>query len=217
MPSERYRTRSWSAKIFAFILPFFWIALGDLSWASPPKPAPPIFNSLNYGLTFRAPLNTTICPLPENWVGPDHGSVIFLSPPVDCGVAGFPSSSRDVPENTPRIELYYQYWLREPPTPPPSCKRPVGVAWIMNKSRPVCRTMASGLVTVSVNGVYRPDGPAWAQVTLVTTPERLVGDMRAFRALARSVQPCRSTWSTDDGGHGTTGTGKRCPAAGLFF
>jgi hypothetical protein len=48
---------------------------------STPIPTPPIFVAGDYALTFRAPPDTTTCALPPDWVGSNHGTVIFLRPP----------------------------------------------------------------------------------------------------------------------------------------
>src|SRR5271156_6676533 len=90
---------------------------------SAPTPAPSLYVTENYALTFRTPPHTTICALPDSWVGSDHGTVIFLAPPRSCGRPGFPSSSRGFRGNVPRIEVYYAYRVEE--TPAPSCRHPI--------------------------------------------------------------------------------------------
>jgi hypothetical protein len=185
--------------------------------AEAPRPAPPVFVSQNYGLTFRSPADALICPLPADWAGSDHGTVVFLSSPGDCGGVGFPSSGRNFTVNAPRIELYYQYWLDDPATPPPECRRTRGSINVMRKSRPLCEDMQSGMIRLSASAGYKADLRAWAEVSLVTTRERLAADLAVFRQVAGSVHACRSAWSTEDGKAFTIGTGPDCPKDGSFF
>ena len=63
---------------------------------SAPIPTPPIFVTPVYALTFRSPSATTICALPVDWTGSDHGTVMFLLPPKQCGGARFPLRERAV-------------------------------------------------------------------------------------------------------------------------
>ena len=194
-----------------------WLMLGSVAWAGGPKPAPPVFVSVNYALTFRSPPNAMICPLAPDWVGTDHGTTIFLAPPGDCGGAGFASSNRGFSNTPPRIEVYYQYWLHDPNTPPPRCRRTVGSIKLIGKARPLCRAKDNGTLELSASAAYSADARAWVLVSLVTTPDRLKADTAALRNLAASVKPCRQTWSTTDGRSGVFGTGAACPADGVFF
>jgi hypothetical protein len=182
-----------------------------------PQPAPPIFVSGNYALTFRSPADTTICPLAPDWVGSDHGTVIFLTPPHACGGAGYPSSSRGFSPEAPRLEVYYQYWLDDPDTPPPPCRHVIGRVRFVRKLRPLCRIAQGGMLRISVSARYTADNPAWVEVAAVTTPLRLKTDLQALKALSASLRPCRASWSTSDGKSGTIGTGADCPADGKFF
>jgi hypothetical protein len=194
-----------------------WLAFDAAASANPPERPPAIFVSPNYALTFRAPSNVMICPLAKDWVGSDHGTVLFLASPGDCGGVGFPSSSRNFSANAPRIEVYYQYWLDDPPSPPPSCRRPVGALELIGKARPLCRQKRGGMIAISASAGYTSDGPTWVQVSLLTTPSRLRTDMAMLKQVAASVEPCRQKWSTNDGRSGVFGTGKPCPADGRFF
>jgi hypothetical protein len=183
-----------------------------------PRSAPPVFVSGVYALTFRTPKNTLICPLSPDWVGSDHGTVVFLSSPGSCAGAGYPSSSRGVAQDAPRLEIYYQYWLDDPATPPPACyHHKTGSVMFVGKRRRVCMSREGDKLRISVNGRYSAGQPAWVEVTLVTTARRLSGDIRALREVAASLRPCRSSWSDDKGRSGSYGTGKACPADGQFF
>lgn len=186
---------------------------------SAPRAAPAAFVSQQYGLTFRTPANSFYCALAKDWVGSDHGTVVFLAPPAACGGAGFPSSARGWDGSAPRIEVFYGYDLvddDEKPTPAP-CDR-IGRAAFLGAGAPLCRKRARGTVEVSVSGKYQADVPAEAVLTLVTSRRRLAGDLQAFEALLRSARTCSTVWR---GGPGktsfTTGSGPPCPRAASWF
>jgi hypothetical protein len=210
--------------IVAVALPLTAIALYALpgvalAAASPstPIPTPPIFVAGNYALTFRAPPDTTICALPADWVGSNHGTVLFLRPPKECGGVGYPSSSRSFSEDVPRIEVYYAYWLGDPGTGPERCRKVVGRIELVAKARKLCQTSEGPDLRMSVSARYTADAPAWVELTLVTTPERLRVDLKTFRQLSGSVTPCKVSVSRSDGKSATFGVGSACPAEGRFF
>jgi hypothetical protein len=176
-----------------------------------PLPVPSVYVTRNYALTFTPPKAATYCPLPEDWVGSDHGTTLFLTPPERCGGAGYPSSGRDFSPNVPRIEVYYGYWFEGDMDPPP-CPQTVGAAKLIGKSRPLCR--ADG--QVSLSAIYKVDGPAQVILTLVTTPERLDADLATLRELAVTVRPCRAAYPMAGGKPLVTGTGRLCPAGKWF-
>jgi hypothetical protein len=184
---------------------------------STPIPTPPVFVAGNYALTFQSPPATTICALPADWVGSNHGTVLFLQPPKECGGVGYPSSSRAFSEDVPRIEVYYAYWMGDPGTGPPPCNHIVGRIHFIAKSRRLCQTTQGRDVRLSVSARYTADAPAWVEVALVTPTTRLSMDMRAFRRLAGSLKPCKGSWSTSDGKSGSFGVGAPCPENGKFF
>lgn len=182
-----------------------------------PIPTPPIFVAGDYALTFHTPPDTTTCALPADFVGSNHGTVIFLQPPKDCGGVGYPSSSRSFSENVPRIEVFYAYWLGDPGTGPKPCHRVIGRIQFIAKARKLCQTDQGQDLRISVSARYTADIPAWVELTLVTTPRRLDADLKTFRELAGSVTPCKVSWSSSDGRSGSYGVGQMCPAEGRFF
>jgi len=194
-----------------------WLAMVAVAYAGPPESAPPVFVSVSHALTFRAPSGTLICPLPKNWVGADHGTMLFLVSPGRCGEAGFPSGSRSFDRNTPRIEVYYQYWLDDPPTPPPRCKHPVGSMSLFGKARPLCQSRKDGMIETSSTAGYMADSRTWVEVSLQTPPNRLKADIEVLKQVAASIQTCRETWSMNNGRSGAFGVGKPCPIEGKFF
>lgn len=182
-----------------------------------PVPAPPIFVAGIYALTFRTPPNTTICALPADWVGSNHGTIIFLEPPKDCGGVGYPSSNRSFSEDVPRIEVYYAYWMGDPGTGPAPCDKVVGSIKFVGKSRNICQKEKGQDLRISVSARYTAEAPAWVELALVTTPSRRDADLKTFRELAGSLTPCKGSWSSSDGKSGSFGVGSICPAEGEFF
>ena len=77
-----------------------------ISAISSPRPTPSAFVSEQYGLTFRTPPTSTYCALPEDWVGSEYGTTIFLIPPKRCYGAGYPSSGRAFEGSASRIEVF---------------------------------------------------------------------------------------------------------------
>ncbi len=193
------------------------LALASASQAAAPLRAPAIFVTENYALTFRAPPGSTYCPLPEDFTGSDHGTIVFLEPPQTCGGAGYPSIARGfAPESTPRINVYYGYWLGEEISPRRPCNQ-FGRVHFMGKARPLCTVTRGGLPGVEVSARYKADGPAQAIVTLVTTKARFQRDLNAFKFLAGTAHPCVAEWNDRSGRSFAMGTGDPCPAEGKFF
>jgi hypothetical protein len=158
-----------------------------------------------------------MCAIPADWVGSNHGTVVFLRPPKECSGVGFPSDSRWFSEDVPRIEVFYAYWLSDPGTGPESCHKVVGRIQFVGRARKLCQTRQGQDLRISVSARYTADAPAWVELTLVTTPKRLSVDLNTFRQLAGSVTPCKLSWSGRDGRSVSFGVGSACPAEGRFF
>jgi hypothetical protein len=183
--------------------------------ATSPKPAPPVFATGIYALTFRTPPGSTYCPLPEDWVGSDHGTTVFLLPPRRCRGAGYPSSARGFTPNVPRIDVFYAYAGDNDTT---SCRHPIGTIRFVGQPHGLCRTTRGGRVQITVGAFYQSDLRAEVDVTLDTTKQRLDTDMRVFRSLARSLRPCTAKlWDEHGMQTGTIGTGEACPRGGEDF
>lgn len=181
-------------------------------------PAPPIFVS-GKALTFRSPPGTTICPLPTDWVGSDHGTTLFLEPPKGCGGAGFPSSARhwDADGLIRHMAIFYAYWMGEDEPPPPKCE-PVGKVELMGSQRQLCTSPVPGGVRLWATARYMADIDSSMEVSLTTRRETLPDDLRRFRAWTSSIHPCRVHWSNEfTGKTGTYGPAPDCPAKGIFF
>jgi hypothetical protein len=179
-----------------------------------PKPAPPVFVTSNYGLTFKTPPGSFYCPLPDDWVGSDHGTVVFLASPGVCGGAGYASSSRNFLGDVPRIEIYYGYWFGDEERSPP-CNT-AGTAKLLSEAHPLCREDKDARVNIRVWTRYMADSSAEVVVTLVTEPGRLHRDMATLITLTNSMRTCSFVW-TEHGKKLATGKGPRCPQEGTHF
>jgi hypothetical protein len=190
--------------------------------AVPPRPSPHLYATANYGLTFRSPPGTTYCPLPRDWVGSDHGTVLFLERPRSCGGTGYPSSSRNFEPAVARIELYYGFVARDDPAPLPRCagaRIPFAGA-----RRPICIRRQGNAVEAESHAYYALDppghhgnSPSEAIMRLVTRPDRLGRDLALFRRFATTVRTCTAHWPAMNGyPSSTVGVGRRCPNVGTF-
>lgn len=181
-----------------------------------PLPAQGAFATGNYGLTFESPDQATYCPLPNDWSGSDHGTVIFLEPPRACYGAGYPSSARGFqPADVPRIEIFYGYYLEEGQAKPPLCKS-MGTVTLFGKRADLCGDKWHRLVTVNVSGRYMADEPAELSATLVAKPDDLGRYMPQFKALIASIRTCSEQWTSEGAGKKGTlviGQGPPCPSS----
>jgi hypothetical protein len=178
-----------------------------------PEAAPPVFRSVNYGLTFRSPPRSTYCPIRSDWEGSDHGTILFLQPPAECGGSGYPSSNRGFSPDVPRIEVYYGYATGGPPPPCTS----IGKTSLLGRRLDLCQSLSDGMKLVTLQSFYR-DGSSTVEVdlTLVTGSEQLQRDLQTIVTLARTVRPCSYV---DTGGAKpfVIGSGPRCPRDAEFF
>jgi len=198
--------------IFLASLPLFMSA----AWAAGPLPAPKQYVTPNYGLTFSTPAGSSFCPLPEGWVGSDHGTMLFLDRPQECGGAGYPSIDRGFsPDSTPRIEVYYAYWMDEDEPKSPHCKMD-GWANLMGQRRAICVGKRGDLITEETEALYLASSASKVVVTLVTTPTRRERDLATFRALTASMHSCATEFKDVPGKTDVVGTGQACPPGGWF-
>ncbi|MDB5710916.1 MAG: hypothetical protein JWL96_2986 [Sphingomonas bacterium] len=170
--------------------------LGATTGPPPERATPPVFVTVNYGLTFRAPPGSYYCPLQPDWVGSDHGTVIFLDRPKMCDGAGGVSNYRGfLPVNVPRIEVFYAYALDpEDRLPPPKCVS-AGRVVLFGAPRKLCVERHHGVSTYHVEADYRFDSTGTLEVTLVTDDRRRRGDLTMLRRFLSSVAACHSkTW-----------------------
>ena len=185
---------------------------------TPPKRATGDFTSTNYAITFKAPENAFYCPLPKDWVGSDHGTVVFLAPPKACYGAGYPSSGRGFePGDLPRIEVFYAYDLDDPESghKPPPCNA-AGTTLLFGKAASLCQETKDGLTIITADGRYTADQPALLSATLVVSAADAPRFLPTFKAVLASIHPCRDKWEAADE-HGKTlksgyiGHGPACP------
>jgi hypothetical protein len=189
--------------------------LAPVLQAAPPLAAQGMFVSQGYGFSFQASAGLTYCPLPADWTGSDHGTILFLTPPETCNDAGFPSSARNfAPETTPRIEIYYGLSDRDMPLP--ACQ-PKGRVRFLGRMHPLCRGTRAGMTTAQVSARYRTDSMTEAIVTLVTTPLRLQHDLHVLQQLAETAHVCPTSWEDPHRHPRAAGSSPPCPAAGDFY
>jgi hypothetical protein len=178
----------------------------------PPRPVPALYVTSNYNLTFRPPKGAWYCPLPDNWVGSDHGTLLFLESPAKCYGAGYPSSGRGFePPATPFIRVYYGYDTSED-TEPERCDQ-VGTLRLMGRIRPLCRRADDGRIEASAK--FGTDVATEVFISLYTDKSRYRSDLAKLRAVAASLMPCRTTW-TVRGMTKTSGNGRPCPKGDWF-
>jgi len=197
-------------------------AIGSAQPRNKPFPMRPLptkgdYATGNYGLTFVPPDQANYCPLPNDWVGSDHGTVVFLEPPRNCYGAGYPSSARGFePADVPRIEIFYGYDLSEDEDEAKShpCKM-MGTATLFGKKTNLCRGKWKRMATANVEGKYMADEPAMLSATLVAKRSDLIRYLPQFIALVASIRTCSEEWKIEGADGGKTfiiGQGPRCPS-----
>jgi hypothetical protein len=180
-----------------------------------PQPTPPLYVTENHGLMASFPPGLTYCPLPQDWVGSDHGTEVYLVPPAACGSsAGYQSSDRFPASPVPTIGLYYAFNVVEiehksgqfsPPRTSrevlalyctePHTRVPV-VIQLLGVPAVGCLIEHGRSVEVRVLGVYSAARAADGLpdhiliVSLATTKDRLSDDLRVFKAVAGSIHVC---------------------------
>lgn len=186
--------------LFAFFLAGLALtACGQVS-ASPgaaadrvfPISAPPIYRSADKNLTFPTPTGAYYCPKPEEWIGSDHGTVVFLTAPKACGGGGYASSERGALD-APNIQVYYGYVLDEEVRPAPAPCEEIGRVVLLGSDRPLCLTLRGAIVEVRAEAPYMADIKAEAVFNLVTDAARLETDLATFRDLLRRTSTCNRT------------------------
>jgi len=181
--------------------------------------APKVFVTANYALAFRVPPHSFYCPLPDSWVGSDHGTVIFLESPGYCGGSGYPSSSRSFEREVARIEIYYGFDQSEDDGSLTAQQRCDAIAhWrFLNRRTAICKTTEREKIILTAEAKYMTYAPAEAAFSLVTTASRLADDLVTFRALLASARPCRVKWKHENGRTERFGTGGPCPSGANWF
>jgi hypothetical protein len=169
------------------------LLLAGASEPYPPQRAHGRYTSQSYALAFPTVHGTWTCPIPPNWTGSDHGTILFLTPPARCYGIGFPSIARGFePGTTPRIEIYYDRTFIDDgirPLTAKACRR-VATVRLFGSDRPVCAMKAkAGLKTVRIASLYRQKEYE-VELTLVTTPARYRRDFATLQLLASVIGTC---------------------------
>jgi len=171
-------------------------AAGTGADAARPEPAPAVYVSADKNVTFPTPAGAFYCPKPADWVGSDHGTVVFLTAPARCGGAGYASSERGA-LTAPNIQVFYGYDVvdeadKQSPAP---CEE-IGRETLLGAERPLCLERTGDIVEVRVETPYAAEGvgadiKAEAAFTLVTDAGRLDRDLATFRTLVRRTSTCQ--------------------------
>ena len=180
----------------------------------PPERAAGEFSSANYAVTFPAPPDTFYCPIPNDWTGSDHGTVIFLERPTKCYRPGYPSSSRGFDPGVPHIEIYYGLNVSE--YVPPRC-RAVDRLELMGSRRPLCRLPDPKWIVLSVSTTYQSFDTTDFDATLVTTRARFTHDLDLFRRFVAAVRTCKDGDASLKGAASTWGTWPSLPEGRLVL
>lgn len=160
----------------------------------PPLPAPPLYVTHNHGLAITIPRGLTYCPLPDDWVGSDHGVELYLVPPLSCGRAGLPSSDRDAAPERPAFEIFYEINTSDY-VDSRYCHATVAVR-VFEREVQACRRRDGEWITVEAGAGYTVDHERHDLVlTLRTTKSRYAADLFRFRAFAIGVRTCRPEWA----------------------
>jgi hypothetical protein len=177
--------------------------------ATKPRPTPHLYVTGNHGVRIEVPGGLYYCPLPDSWVGADHGSNLFLTPPSDCDA-----------EAAPRVSVYYGLNVAEwdhgdgqerPPRTDAElrqdeCPRGGGKLTdlrLLGRSVTGCTVQKGALVTISANVLYSLEHGGIGSgepdhilaVTLFTTSERLEADVVTFRRVLAGTSICTPEWA----------------------
>lgn len=168
------------------------------------RPAPRIFASADKGLVLLTPLGSSYCPLPEDWLGADTGTTIYLTQQANCQPTG--EGVRPADPAAPSITIAYRQ--RDPVAQTVTC-RAVGGVRVLGQQTVMCETRAPEGVTVWVRGYFRGEGTDnVATFTLKTTPTRLLQDMATFRSLVEGAGVCTRMAGAEV---------EPCPASAQYF
>lgn len=189
------------------VLLLFFAALQPSS--HPPKPAPPVYVTSQFGLAVQIPKGLSYCPLPKYWSGTEDGTVLFLDSPADCveNPTGA-SSTRRTSTFVPYVALRYRRNVGRKDNfdevPPAQstmelaeqvCARPEVSAQFKLLGQPAvsCRSELSGdnvrLVLLSLFDSRKK----LLLLDLHTTRQRLTADTKILEALAAAVTECKPT------------------------
>src|SRR5215471_1260715 len=194
-----------------FVVIFSCLALHAETTLKTSEIAPRLYVTSNYGLRAQIPPNLRYCPLPEGWVGSDHGTVLFLEPPSECiPSAAYPSIIRPTPEFVPAIYIEYEHSVEidrgngKSSLPGNTsevmqqyCEKsdrqiPSGLR-LLRRQAVGCRHEEAGLVDIKLGALY------WSNqeelfVTLHTTRQRLSQDLLIFAKVASGISECKPDW-----------------------
>lgn len=173
----------------------------------PPKPAPQIYVSREFGLMMAVPAGLSYCALPKKWSGREEGTVLFLEPPSAClEMQSGSSTVRPIAGFVPSITLHYRA-NRERydnfdgaiPKAPSSeelarqfCPRPLHTSELKLFDQPAfgCRSDQTGSkVKIVLFALYGPEHNILT-ISLLTTQEHLDDGMQMLGKISSSISAC---------------------------
>ncbi len=189
--------------------------------ALPAEPAPRIYMTPNYGLLMKVPAGYFHCPLPDGWIGTDHGTNLFFTRPAQCDAASGPHIAIDYEHNV--AEIVRADGTEGPPRTALEFARlecrggAILLTGLHLLGAPAAACRGRDGAIQSFAAVYdlgpRPadeDAPAYTlSVSLVTTPARRAGDERALLRLIRGISVCTPDWAVAFHGRAACPAGAR--------
>ena len=183
-----------------------WLLLFAALLGTPADRAPRRYVTPNYGVRLALPAGLFYCPLPDGWVGTDHGPNLYLVRP-DCADPAGPHIGVDYEHNV--AEHDFGDGDERPARTDAELRRfectgRAGPAVTLLGRRVVaCVEAHANAVSVTAWAVYdleppehpRDRGAQTLAVALSTTPRRLAADMIAFRRVAAGASACTPRWA----------------------
>ena len=179
-----------------------------------PSPTPRLYVTHNHGVAIRIPPGLSYCPLPDGWVGSDHGTLLYIVPPAAC-----PPVAEAEHASSAFIGVYYGFNVAEyaradgTQGPPRSaaellhltCPAPRSLPGVILLGRPalLCHSAKGPVVTIASGALFYLEPPAPGRyvqgralnITLATTRPRLHRDFRLFARLLAQVSICTPEWA----------------------
>ena len=143
----------------------------------PPLPAPAMFSTHNYELTFAIPPGLFRCPYAPDSIGSDHGITIYLLKPNGCS-PGSPVAAGNEP-GWPQVIVFYSYNVAEYPPgagPPRTnarlftvhCMSPAAIrfeaARLFGKPVDLCVRKRGRVVELEAQSLYQQSADPWRGV-----------------------------------------------------
>ncbi len=183
-----------------------WLLLFAALLGVPAQRAPQRYVTPNFGVRLALPGGLFYCPLPNGWVGTDHGPTLYLARP-DCTDPAGPHIAVDYEHNVAEHDFGDR---EERPARTYAELRRFECAGRAGRAVPLlgrrvapCVEARPNAVSVTAWAVYdlepperwRDRGAQTLAVILATTPRRLAADMIMFRRVAAGASVCMPHWA----------------------